>query len=246
VGTEPGKGPGRSLDAFGPLLAEGRASVLAALGRELETAGRSRAERLLTARGELLEHSFGVMKALVRDEAPTMAAWRRYTGVVWAHLEPASLSEQERRRLWVPSAVYGLTTGTDAVADHRLSFGVRLAGLGRLAGFWRPALTNAVARRAKGRTVVDLLPGEHAAALDLDLLGEQLEVVRVRFVRPDGRGAAGHGAKAVKGRVARQILTSGLQSLHGFRWEGWQVRSAGGEFEVVAPVTSTGLAARRR
>ena len=138
-----------------------------------------------------------------------MAAWRRYTGVVWSQLDPASLSESQRRRIWVPSAVYGLTTATDAIADHRLSFRARLDGIGSLSAFWRPVLTDLVARRARGRTVIDLLPGEHASALDLEALGERLELIRVRFLQPDGRGAAGHAAKAVKGRVARQIATRG-------------------------------------
>jgi len=65
-----------------------------------------------------------------------------------------------------------------------------------------------VATAVEGRVVVDLLPQEHAAALDLAVVAEGAhELVRVRFVERSGK-VAGHDAKAAKGLLARHLLLS--------------------------------------
>ncbi len=203
--------------------------------QNLRRIGPERAAKVFGAKGELLEHALAVTGEMVAGTAPKLPAVERYDGVVWSHLDPATLTPDQQARIVVPSAVVGLSAGTDPVPDHRLTFAVSLPGLGRLDRWWRPHLTEALIRHADGTTVVDLLPNEHAAAIDLDALGAKVDLVRVRFVAADGPRAAGHGAKAVKGMVARVVLTVGVAALERFAWEGWRSRRTPDGYEIVAP-----------
>lgn len=182
--------------------------------------------------GPLAERADSALRAVAAGRAPSRPAWQRFTGVVWEHLQPASLSPAMRRRLVVPNAQLGLVRGDDPVPDFRLKFGVSLPGLGRLDRWWRPTLTAAL-HGTRG-AIVDLLPAEHAAALDLGAL-RRGRVVRVRFVAADGRAAAGHAAKAVKGVLARTVLTDGLDAAARLRWQGWEAAPDGEGIVVRAP-----------
>lgn len=222
-------------DAFADELAGPRAGVLAELERVLRSRRPAVQDRVLGVRGELLTRALAATDALVAGTAPVLPAWKRYTGVVWAALEPATLSPGARRRVLVPSGLYGLTTAADPVADHRLKLMVSLGRLGRLSTFWRPEVTAALARRTAGRTVVDLLPAEHAHAVDLAALARVGRVVRVRFVAADGARAVGHGAKSAKGRLARVLLDDGLDGVGGFVFDGWRAEVDGDVVTVTAP-----------
>jgi cytoplasmic iron level regulating protein YaaA (DUF328/UPF0246 family) len=191
--------------------------------------------KVLGVRGELLERALATTDELVGGTAVVLPAWRRYSGVVWAGLDPATLTPADRRRIIVPSGLYGMTTAADPVADYRLKLLVSLGRLGRLSTFWRPFVTPALARRARGRVVVDLLPAEHAHAVDLAALDPSTRVVRIRFVSPDGRRAVGHEAKSVKGRLARAVLDGGLDAVGGFTCEGWRTIEEDDVVTVVAP-----------
>ena len=96
--------------------------------------------------------------------------------------------------------------------------GAAVAPLGRLATWWRPRLTEALAPHLAGRLVWDLLPGEHAAAwrpADLRLRRR----VTVRFLDRDGRTVS-HWNKLLKGALVRHLLTErpdGPEDLAG--WE---------------------------
>lgn len=130
--------------------------------------------------------------------SPALPATGRYRGVVWQHLDPATLTVRRRR-----VGVAGLV----------------LSGL--LSAFWRPAVTAVLAERCHDHAVFDLLPAEHARAVDLDGLGAA-EVIRVEFRTRSGR-AVGHAAKAAKGRFARHLLraTNPMAAASAFDWEGW-------------------------
>jgi cytoplasmic iron level regulating protein YaaA (DUF328/UPF0246 family) len=128
-----------------------------------------------------------------------------------------------------------MTTAADPVADYRLKLLVALGGLGRLSTFWRPWVTGALTRRSRRRTVIDLLPAEHAHALDLAALDRTTRVVRVRFVDAAGRRSVGHEAKSAKGRLARVLLEDGLGAAAGFTFEGWRATVDGDQVTVVAP-----------
>jgi cytoplasmic iron level regulating protein YaaA (DUF328/UPF0246 family) len=137
----------------------------------------------------------------------------RYRGVVWEALAPATLSPAARRRLGrrvlVPSGLWGLLSARDAVPPYRLAMNASPPGLGRLSSWWRPLVTRSVAARAGTGWVIDMLPVEHAAAVDPAGLG-RARLVRVEIVEEgEGKGvprAVGHAGKALKGRLARAIL----------------------------------------
>jgi cytoplasmic iron level regulating protein YaaA (DUF328/UPF0246 family) len=161
--------------------------------------------RLLGVGGAALERSIEANRHVVG--APTLPAWQRYTGVVWDHLDPATLRgasrKQARRSVLVVSAIAGLSAFDDPLPDHRLKLSVRLDPLGKLSRWWRDRVTETLAETLAGRLVVDLLPQEHAAAWRPDT--GTMDLRRVRFVGADGR-AQGHAAKAAKGLLARALV----------------------------------------
>lgn len=221
--------------AFDEALRDARQFALDALARLLATDDLQSWERVLRVRGPLLERALAATRLLVEGRAPLSPAWRRYSGVVWSHLDPSTLTIGERRRLLVPSGLYGVTTAADPIADFRLRMDVTIAPLGNVAAFWRPRLASVVASHVGRATIVNLLPGQHAAAIDKRALNERGRVVDVAFVDADGAGAAGHDAKAVKGVVARRLVQEGLSALQDFEWEGWRSELVDGAVRVRAP-----------
>lgn len=182
-----------------------------------------------------MERAFEAATLLASGRARVRPAWQRYSGVVWSHLDPASLSPGARRRILIPSGIYGLTTGEDRIADFRLKMNVGVGTLGTMASYWRARLTPVVAAHQKTATIVSLLPKEHEAALDLGTLARSRGVLRVVFSDEAGGARVGHDAKAVKGILARTLLLQGLAPLETFEWQGWRARRRDGEFHIVAP-----------
>jgi len=143
--------------------------------------------------------------------APTLPAIERYTGVLYRELDAATLTAVARRRLdrfaLIASGMWGLVAPADPIPDYRLKMGGRLDGLGKLSTWWRPQVTAALAPRVARARVWDLLPIEHAAAVDWTVL-EPHERVTVRFV--DGRGKTiSHWNKLLKGSLVRWLITNG-------------------------------------
>jgi uncharacterized protein len=207
-----GKAPGGRATPWTPddgsfgSLAPDRRAVVAALAA---VGGGDQA--LLGVGGRHLERARDANLALVGHPA-TLPAWRRYTGVVHDHLGVGSLSRAGRQRaltsVVVLSGLLGAVGLGDPVPDYRIKMGARLPPLGLLTAWWRPRLAPVLAARAVGHVVVDLLPVEHAAAVDhAALAAAGAVVVRARLVERDGR-AGGHDAKAAKGRLARHLITS--------------------------------------
>lgn len=220
-----GKAPGgdepwRARTGAFASLATARREVVAAYAAALD--GPS-AEKVANARGALLERTQESARRLARNRAPALPASARFTGVVWEHLRPADL---DVARIAVVSALLGVVAGDDPVPDHRLKLSVALPPLGRLDRWWRPRVTKAIRTWAAGREVWDLLPQEHAAAVDLGAL--RATVVGVRF-----DGVSGHDAKAVKGALARHVLLRG--SHEGFDFHGWRADRAGDDVTVRPP-----------
>ena len=180
-------------------------------------------QKLLGVKGDRLDRARRANSELVG--APTLPAWKRYTGVVWDHLDPASLAAADRRRIVVVSGLSGLVRGDDPVPDYRLKMGANLAPLGKLSTWWRTDVTDQLAKLARGRTakqqrvLVDLLPNEHRAAW---APADDERVVGVDLVDPSGK-PGGHFAKAAKGELARALLTEGWAAL-----DGWEPRLSAG------------------
>jgi cytoplasmic iron level regulating protein YaaA (DUF328/UPF0246 family) len=233
------KTPGGTRSApkgeFDDALADDRLEVIATLAAALESAPLRRREIILNARGPLMDRAMVATRELSAGNARLRPAWKRYSGVVWTHLDPASLLPGSRKRLLIPSSVYGLTTGEDRIADFRLKMNVGVGSLGTMASFWRPRLTPVLATHVKTAPLVSLLPKEHEMAIDLDALSELRKVVRVVFSDDGGSATVGHDAKAVKGVLARALLEDGLDVLATFEWNGWNAQQRDGVTHVVAP-----------
>jgi uncharacterized protein len=186
---------------FGAALGERRAEVVEALA---SLGGGS--EKLLGVRGEHLLRAQSANTSLIG--APVLPAWQRYTGVVWDHLDPATLPAAARRRIVVVSGLLGLVRGDDPVADYRLKMGASIPPFGKLSTWWREAISAEVARVSRRSVVVDLLAQEHRGALAIG----GVRGISVTLVDPSGK-PGGHFAKAAKGELARAILLDGLAAL---------------------------------
>jgi cytoplasmic iron level regulating protein YaaA (DUF328/UPF0246 family) len=209
--------------------------VATATTRQLEVA--------LSARGPLLERALAATHEMLDGPPPTLAAWRRYQGVVWTHLGPESLTPAQRRRILVPSGLYGLLASDDQIADYRLKMNARIAPLVPLSRFWRPHVTEALIERTRYATILNFLPQEHAASVDMALLASCRSVIDVHFTAADETRAVGHDAKAVKGELARAVLVEGLASLSVPTRLGWRVERRDNAVTVIAPSTRPQISA---
>ena len=76
-----------------------------------------------------------------------------YTGVLYDALDLPSLDAAARRRanrwLVVVSALHGAVRPGDRITAYRLSMGVDLPGVGRLAATWRPGLDQVLPGRRR-------------------------------------------------------------------------------------------------
>ncbi len=200
-----GAGGGWTTDSgrFGAALAVPRTRVANALRR-----ARGGTAKQLGATGDLLRSAKVANLAVVG--APTMPAHERFTGVVWDHLGPRTLTAAALQRaeagVLVVSALTGLTAWDDPVPDFRLKLSASVPPVRNLATFWRPTLSATLNDQLAGHIVVDLLPNEHRAAWVPE--PERYELVRPLLLTHGGR-PAGHGGKAAKGLLARALLTSG-------------------------------------
>ena len=142
--------------------------------------------------------------------APTMAAHERYTGVVWDHLSPTTMSAKVHARatesIIVLSGLLGLVGFDDQIPDYKLKMGASFAPIGKLSTWWREPLSKALNARLAGHHVIDLLPNEHRAAWT-PTPDTYASLSSVTFVEKSGK-VAGHDAKAAKGLLARYVLES--------------------------------------
>jgi cytoplasmic iron level regulating protein YaaA (DUF328/UPF0246 family) len=226
-----------STGAFDAALGVPRHQVVEALRSFVATATTRQLEVALSARGSLLERALAATNEMLGGSPPTLAAWRRYQGVVWNHLAPESLTPAQRRHILVPSGLYGLLASDDRIADYRLKMNARIAPLAPLARFWRPHVTEAVIERTRHATIVNFLPQEHAASVNMALLASHRSVIDVHFVAADESRAVGHDAKAVKGELARAVLVEGLVAFSIPTLLGWRVERRDNAVTVIAPTT---------
>lgn len=217
---------GKSPDGNGPPVdwAEGRFGELAGDRQIVRDAarramsGKGSAARLLGVKGTHLARAQAEWEAL--DCAPTMAAAARYSGVVWEAVDIPGMGAAARRRLMsrvvIPSGLWGLVGAGDAIPPYRLKMGARVGTLGLLSRWWLPRVSPLLAARVGKAAVIDLLPQEHAAAIDVSTLRSGC-LVRVAIVEdgPGGRRSVGHAGKTAKGRLARAILEEDVRTADG-------------------------------
>jgi cytoplasmic iron level regulating protein YaaA (DUF328/UPF0246 family) len=185
-----------------PSLAPARAKALAGL---LKLA-RGPRKRAITALGISAGQADEVDRDALLDTAPAAPAGAVYTGVLFQHLDLATLPpaalERAREQVLVASALWGVVALDDRIPAYRLSMGARLPALtrGGLAAWWRPHLTAALPDEP-GSLLVDLRSGAYAAAWR----PAAATTVEVKAATADGRPIS-HMAKAVRGTVARRVL----------------------------------------
>ncbi len=161
---------------------------------------------LLGVKGKHLERAQHA-NASLRGSA-SLPAYERYTGVVWDHLDIATLTAPQRKRalssIIVISGLLGAVGADEPVPDYRLKMGARLAPLGLLSKWWHDDLSTELNKKFKGAVVIDLLPQEHRASftLDTDIVAEH----HIVSINEKSGKAGGHDAKAAKGRLARHIV----------------------------------------
>lgn len=172
------------------------------------------------------------------QDAPTMPALFRYTGVLYDALDAATLQDADPdawSRLGVGSALFGVLRATDAIPHYRLSSGTKLperpaGGSDSAAGGvavvtaaptmkkrWGRLITDALAETADGRgdgVIVDLRSGGYQGLGKLPAwnatTGTGAVTVRVESVQPDGsRKVVSHFNKHYKGVLARVLATAG-------------------------------------
>ena len=206
-----GKAAGGRGRAYGRTLA--RHPLGTARRTVLDAAVASATERddaVLARRCGVAQRDAGDARRMLQGlaDAPTMPAHLRYTGIVHgnaglADVDPASAPADVR----IVSALLGLAGLDEPVPAYRLEFTATLPGLGGIAGFWRDHLDEELLRVAGGSRVWDLLPAEHARMWPAGLR-DDLDVVGVRFVRPDGRAANAARTKVAKGLLTAHLLAT--------------------------------------
>ena len=140
---------------------------------------------------------------------PAAPAHRIYSGVLYDALGYKTLTVAQRRKadeaVLVISALWGAIRFGDSVPAYRLSMGTALPDVGRLASFWKPQLSEALAESAAGHLLVDCRSSTYAAAWAPP--PAQTVMVNV-FTEVGGvRKVVSHFAKHTRGELARHLLT---------------------------------------
>ena len=158
------------------------------------------ADELGERRAQLLD----AFDPALRD-APTAPAHSVYTGVLSGRLELPKLPAKARRQVLIASALWGVVAPDDRIPYYRFPPKTRLKGFEAPNAFWRPALAAALPD-AEGDLVVDMRSGAYVPAWK----PKNASLLAVRaFTEVDGeRKAVSHMAKAVRGDVARELLTA--------------------------------------
>jgi cytoplasmic iron level regulating protein YaaA (DUF328/UPF0246 family) len=136
-------------------------------------------------------------------ETPAAPASDVYTGVLFKRLELPKLPARARRQVLIASALWGVVRPDDRIPHYKLPPKAKLAGIGPLAKYWRPALAEALPDE-EGDLIVDM----RSAAYSTMWKPKRATLLAVRaFTESDGeRKAVSHMAKAVRGDVARALL----------------------------------------
>jgi cytoplasmic iron level regulating protein YaaA (DUF328/UPF0246 family) len=203
--TTPGTGDPVDLGslAFAAELDGHRALLLDAL----EQQGEEPIERAMKALGVPASQAGEVAIGAKLRAASAAPAAAVYSGVLYDRLDlaglPAAARRRARREVLIASALWGFLRIEDRIPYYRLSTKARLAGIGPLAAWWRPALATAIPDEP-GALIVDMRSGPYVAAWK----PKRATLLAVRaFSEGEGkRKAVSHMAKAVRGEAARALL----------------------------------------
>lgn len=148
--------------------------------------------------------------------APTMPALERFTGVLYAALDVATLPAPARAvadgSVLIMSGAFGLLGAAESVPDHRVAMSATVPGLGPLIPLWRAQLRAVIPSVfAGGHLVIDLRSADYAAVLSVTgPLRAQVVPVRMLTERKSGRAwvrrVISYPSKYAKGLLVRELL----------------------------------------
>ena len=145
--------------------------------------------------------------------APAAPAALVYTGVLYAAAGLADLPPDAATRaedgVRIFSGLWGVVTPFDRIPAYRLSMGVELPGVGRLASGWRTPLAEALDDRAAGDVVIDCRSAAYVGAWKPQTSGPgAADWVTVRVVREahGKRTVVSHNAKHTRGVLTGHLL----------------------------------------
>lgn len=138
---------------------------------------------------------------------PATHAAHVYSGVLYAAAGLADVVAGERAdSVRIVSGLWGAVSPADRIPAYRLSMGVDLPGIGKLAAAWRGPLGAALDARAAGDVVVDCRSATYLAAWKPAAGAADWVTVRVvREVRGK-RAVVSHNAKHTRGVLAGHLL----------------------------------------
>lgn len=170
-------------------------------------------------------------------EVPAARAAEVYTGVLFKRLELSELPAKARRRVLIASALWGFVRPDDRIPYYKFPPKTRLEGVGAPAAYWRPTLAEALPDE-EGDLILDM----RSAAYSSFWKPQRATLLAVRAFTETGgeRKAVSHMAKAVRGDVARALLSektppadpesaAALAEVAGFT-----VELSGGSLDVIA------------
>lgn len=175
------------------------------------------------------KNSHEISQNLEVYDAPALAAWQLYDGVLYEAAKFAQIfsygacaqdgqgqadqSQGLQRQLeeltLVFSALFGPVRLTDLITPHRLSGSVKLPGQGSVASIWSKALKELLTQQLSGHVVVDLRSSEYGAMYRPACGGECLTLnIAVAKVNPatGKRSVVSHWAKHTRGLLAGALL----------------------------------------
>lgn len=150
-----------------------------------------------------------------------------FTGVVFKALDYKAFAADARERLdentRVISSLYGWLRPGDFVKPYRFDFTTRLApDGGTFASYWRGRVTDALLadlRRGGHAEVLDLLPGDASRCIDWRRVAAVAGVWKADFreLLPGGAERTPNAGrlKTLRGRLLRQIVQEGIDSVEG-------------------------------
>jgi len=146
-------------------------------------------------------------------------AIERYTGVVYEHINWATLSDSAKdymeKYVYIFSGLFGLLTPKTLIPDYKLKMNVL-----SLQYHWNPVLTEALKDE---KDIIDLLPQVHRKAYTPNK--ENVFPVDFQITNKGKKSAAGHFGKAVKGEFIRYIAENNItdvEGFSGFEYEGFK------------------------
>ena len=151
--------------------------------------------------------------------SPCAPAIERYTGVVYEHINWASLSEKAKKYMekyvLIFSGLFGIVTPKTPIPDYKLKMNVL-----SLQHHWNPILSEALHDE---NPIIDLLPQVHRKAYNPN----KKNVIPVDFliINKGKKTAAGHFGKAVKGEFIRHMaenIITNVDEFSGFEYDGFK------------------------